>query len=187
MNIRLKYLLLTMLAMISLTSVGQNRIDTMDYDYDFVSDGMCFNIIDSEHVYLNGVWKHATPPEHLIVPATVIFKGKTYTVTKIAEYAFTTPQYWPYMLNPRDNDVTTTITIPETVTSITGLGFLGYSALQEINFPNSLVEMHFKNDMYSNNFSSGFDVRAPLKEITLPQDSKRFRKRLLKIYTIWKL
>ena len=63
------------------------------------------------------------------IPATVIYSGKTYSVTSIGDYAF------------RDCSGLTSVTIPNSVTSIGSYAFYGCSGLTSITIGNSVTSI----------------------------------------------
>ena len=105
--------------------------------YDFMVDGLCYNInSDSTSVmvtYQN--FDYTTNPkylnlcEDLIIPEYVTYKGKTYSVTKIGDFAFA------------GCSGLTQITFSNSVTEI-GIGaFRNCSGLTHVAFPNSLTKI----------------------------------------------
>ena len=68
----------------------------------------------------------------VVIPESVAYNGKTYSVTSIGNYAFA------------DCSSLTSITIPSSVTSIGFEAFLGCSGLTSITIPNSVTSIrHF--------------------------------------------
>ncbi len=65
----------------------------------------------------------------LVIPSTVEFQGKTYTITAIREQSF------------RDCTELTSITIPETITHIGNYAFHGCTSLKKINLPPMLTKI----------------------------------------------
>lgn len=158
------FLLIVATAMLSLSSFATHR-------YDFEADGFYFNFIkNTDNVYLNGL---ATPSENVVLPSTVVFNGKTYTVTKIDSFGFSSPSQGCSDYDAYDtNEITKTITIPETVTEIDGFPFNGLRALTEINFPENLVSLNYCQNGGDPIYWSMFSRCISLKEITLPRNLK---------------
>lgn len=95
----------------------------------------------------------------IIIPPTVYYDGKTYTVTSISNYAFykctnlisvTIPNTVTKLGYSIFSDCTnlTSVYIPNSITKISGNTFLGCSALKTITIPNSVTiidDQAFKN------------------------------------------
>lgn len=176
MNIRLKTLLLALAAVLISLPIFANPKDphTSNWPYDFKADGFYFNKINNtQNVAINGIY---SKPEHLIVPSTVEYEGVTYTVTELNKFCLATacgPGYFDHTTYAYNYD-TKKITIPETVTSIDGLGFSGIINVTEIDFPESLISFYYYNSNdYPGHSPMGpfMDCRA-LKEVTLPKNLK---------------
>lgn len=95
------------------------------------------------------VSKNGTPTGELSIPASVIYKGKQYSVTSIREYAFLNCSGLKYVIIP--SSVTsieshafngcsglTSVIIGNSVTSIGSCAFLGCKGLTSITIPNSV-------------------------------------------------
>ena len=65
----------------------------------------------------------------VVIPETVTYSGKTYSVTSIGNYAF------------RDCSILTSVTIPNSMTSIGYGAFLGCSGLTSVTIPNSVTSI----------------------------------------------
>ena len=102
--------------------------------YDFEADGIYYNIIDTEKVE---VTKGGYSGD-IVIPSTVDFDGKTYSVTSIGDNAFA----YCYGL--------TSIEIPNSVSSIGYCAFGSCTGLTSIEIPNSVtnfgVEVFFDCD-----------------------------------------
>ena len=66
---------------------------------------------------------------NVVIPKTVTYGGKTYSVTNIDQYAF------------RNCRGLTSVTIPESVTSIGGSAFYGCSGLASVNIPEGVTSI----------------------------------------------
>ena len=103
--------------------------------YDFELDGLRYITINDSSVTVvhlpdtyNG-WKVHYKGD-IVIPKTVTYSGKTYTVTEIGHEAF----FECYEL--------TSITIPNTVTLIETRAFTGCSGLTSVKIPNSVTCIH---------------------------------------------
>ena len=87
----------------------------------------------------------------VIIPETVTFDGKTYTVTSIGDHAF----YYRY-----PSSALTSISIPNTVTSISNFAFYNCSGLKDITIPNfvSSISAH------------AFRYCAGISHVTIPEN-----------------
>ncbi|MBR5847550.1 MAG: leucine-rich repeat domain-containing protein [Bacteroidaceae bacterium] len=124
---------------------------------DFYADGFYYNITSSTEVCVTyeGYDAEASDEyrsENIIIPSTVLYNGKTYTVTAIGDEAFgycenltsiTIPESvtsigdwaFEYCYN------LTSITIPESVTSIGDYAFFNCSRLTSITIPESVASI----------------------------------------------
>ena len=106
-----------------------------DDGYDFEVDGIYYKIIEDEAsvIYKNHVYEpHIDYYENdytgdVIIPASVTYDGKTYSVTSIYERAFSSCFGM------------TSVTLPNTITSIGHNAFDGCSGLTSIEIPNSVT------------------------------------------------
>ena len=119
------------------------------YDYDFESDGLCYNILSEEDrtVEVTGYQKYSGDIE---IPEKVICKSKTYTVTSIGDYALrecssltsvTIPNSVTYIGDYAFSECSslTSMTIPNSVTYIGDFAFSGCSSLTSVTIPNSVT------------------------------------------------
>ncbi len=132
--------------------------------YDFVVDGICYTIIESDGVpsvavdqkpsTLGGDYSGAVS-----IPPTVTYSGTTYSVIAIAEYAFFNCHDLTSVNIP--NNVTTigteafcecknltSVTIPNTVTTI-GFAAFTSSGLTSIYIPESVVDIYSEDNVFS--------------------------------------
>ena len=123
--------------------------------FDFMVDGLCYAFIDGKSVYLTYKYEEAEDyysdySGDIIIPQTVTYNGKTYTVTSIGWYAFsqcrnmtsvTIPNSVTYIGESAFQDCTglTSVTIPNSVTYIGSYAFNGCSGLTSITIPNSVT------------------------------------------------
>ena len=101
--------------------------------YDFVVDGIYYNILSEEDGTCEVTYKKygsTTYSGEIIIPSTVSYLGKQYHVTTIGISAF----YGSY------NNLTS-IDIPNSVTSIDGGAFSYCTSLTSIDIPNSVVSI----------------------------------------------
>ena len=98
--------------------------------YDFKVDGICYNITSSYSLTVE-VTENSNS-EYLgaiVIPSSVTYDGKKYSVTSIGSYAFE----WCTRL--------TSISIPNTVTSIGNYAFSGCTGLTSVTIPNSVTSI----------------------------------------------
>ena len=105
-----------------------------DKDYDFNVDGIYYKIISSSDKTIAVACKKKFKRTRkykgdIIIPQSVQYKGNTYSVTSIGEYAF------------NDCEKLTSITIPNSVTSIGEHAFSGCYNLSSITIPNSVTSI----------------------------------------------
>ena len=109
--------------------------------YDFEVDGLCYNIISiSDTVaYTAEVTHHPTSPyeaSSITIPEKVDCDGNTYVIKRIGTSAF------------EDCYALTSVTIPNSITSIESYAFKNCQSLNSINIPQSVV--FIKPDVFSN-------------------------------------
>ncbi len=105
------------------------------FAYDAYIDGIYYNFHGDEAEVTNSSssssGSSSTIPRTGIIPASVTWNGKTYSVTSIGEYAF--QHYSVYSLS------SITITIPESVTHIGSCAFYNCTYLTSITIPESVT------------------------------------------------
>lgn len=120
------------------------------FAYDFEVDGICYNITSAsqrkvEVTYKDKAFNYNSYSGDIVVPETVIYEGKEYTVTSIGEYAFNT------------NHELTSVTLPKSIVSI------GESAFAAQYLKNISIQEGLKTiSMYA------FIACSQLSEITIP-------------------
>ena len=118
--------------------------------HDFEVDGIYYNIISSSDLtvgvtYEDDLFEYEYRGE-VVIPATVTYNSKTYSVTSIGNYAF------------NGCDGLTSITIPNSVTSIGNSAFNGCDGLTSITIPNNVTSIG----------NSAFNGCDGLTSITIP-------------------
>ena len=129
------------------------------FAYDAKIDGICYNFSGSEAHVTSGLEYSG----NVVIPSSVIYGGKTYSVIGIGEYAFDSCSGL------------TSIIIPESVTSIEPRAFYNCTGLKEIY-------CHAKEtpEVYSSSFS-GVDVAAVT--LIVPEDAVE----QYKVHDVWGL
>ena len=94
---------------------------------DFVVDGIRYNIISDEKNTVEVIGNNYTGD--VVIPETVTYNGKTYSVTSIGWCAF------------ENCSGLTSVTIPNSVTSIGSYAFSGCSGLTSVTIPNSVTSI----------------------------------------------
>ena len=120
---RITFLLALLMSMVAANS----------YAYDFEVDGIYYNYNDGSSGSSVSVTRK-TGSEYsgvVVIPASVTYNSKTYSVTSIGNSAF----YWCSGL--------TSVTIPNSVTSIGNSAFSGCSGLTSVTIPNSITTIGF--------------------------------------------
>ena len=99
--------------------------------YDIYVDGIYYNIISEENrtVEVTEPKSYGLYKGHIIIPPKVIYKGLTYSVTSIEDWAF-------YIC-----DGLTSVEIPNSVTSIGDLAFYSCDGLTSVVIPNSVTSI----------------------------------------------
>lgn len=114
----MKKTLLTLL----LTLLGSTTLQA----YDVEIDGIYYNFSEDNATVTYGTPKYSGS---VIIPSTVTYNGKTYSVTSIGFHAF-------YVCT-----ALTSIIIPNSVTNIGHYAFKGCSGLTSITIPNSVTSI----------------------------------------------
>ena len=147
-------LLATLFATVICLNANAYSFMVDDLFYDINPDGISVTV-----TFENGPNKQANTPANLpsnlpmegstlIIPSSVTYEGVTYTVTAIGMWAF---ELYPIIT---DLNITNVI-IPNTVTSIGTLAFLGCNTLTSITIPNSVTSI--EDDAFGGcNFTSLF-------------------------------
>jgi len=130
-------------------------------------NGIFYNFSGTEAEVTSGITKYT---DEIVIPSTVVYDGKTYNVTRIGEGAF---DFCPITSITIPNSVTsigkrafnasyllTSITIPESVTSIEEQVFQSCIRLISITLPNSLTKIGYE----------AFSHCRSLTSITIPSN-----------------
>lgn len=103
------------------------------YAYDFVVDGICYNIIDDNGLksaqVTQGIERQPEYNGIVSIPATVTYQGVSYSVTSIDDLTFF------------DYDDLTSVSLPNTITSIGNEAFQHCLNLTSITLPVSLTKI----------------------------------------------
>ena len=114
--------------------------------YDAYINGIFYNFSSSEATVTYQNSSHNSYSGDVVIPATVTYQGKTYSVTSIGNDAF------------RVCSRLTSVTIPNSVTSIGKNAFSGCSGLTSVTIPNSVTRIGY----------SAFEDCSGLTSITIP-------------------
>lgn len=103
--------------------------------FDFQVDGLCYNFFSKkaqtvEITYYDSYNNQEYVEGDVIIPETILYAGKTYSVVKIGESAF------------NNCEELKSITIPNTVAFIGRNAFYGCFKLETVNLGNSVSEIH---------------------------------------------
>ena len=116
-----------------LITVAVLLCSTVASAHEFEVGGIYYNIISSSDLTVEVTYKgnyyysYGEYSGAVVIPQTVTYNSKTYSVTTIGDHAFC------------DCDGLTSITIPNSVTTIGSSAFLGCSGLKSIEIPNSVT------------------------------------------------
>ena len=109
------------------------------------NQGLTYRLNNADHTATVASYDDSAPGGVIDIPDTVISGGQPYTVTAIDHAAFS-------------NSAVTSVTIPDSVTSIHDVSFFNCSQLTNISIPNSVTYIGY----------SAFSYCTSLKSITLP-------------------
>ena len=127
-------------------STGVSHVATRSLTTDNKDDqGLTYRLNNADHTATVANYDSSTPDGVIDIPDTVTSGGQTYTVTAIDHAAFS-------------NSAVTSVTIPDSVTSIHDVSFFNCSQLTNISIPNSVTYISY----------SAFNSCTSLKSITLP-------------------
>lgn len=117
------------------------------YDFDFEVDGINYYITSPSNLEVEvTIWGTAIYSDNIVIPETVHYANKTYTVTAIGHTAFAI-------------SAITSIKIPKTVRIIKSAAFLGCSDLKSVTFAEGLEGIG----------DQSFDGCSKLAELVFPQ------------------
>lgn len=126
-------------------STGVSHVATRSLTTDNKDDQGLTYTLNADHTATVANYDNSTPDGVIDIPDTVTSGGQTYTVTAINNAAF-------------PNSAVTSVTIPDSVTSIHDVSFFNCSQLTNISIPNSVTYIGY----------SAFSYCTSLKSITLP-------------------
>lgn len=126
-------------------STGVSHVATRSLNTDNKDDQGLTYTLNADHTATVANYDNHTPDGVIDIPDTVISDGQPYTVTAINNAAF-------------PNSAVTSVTIPDSVTSIHDVSFFNCSQLTNISIPNSVTYIGY----------SAFSYCTSLKSITLP-------------------
>lgn len=126
-------------------STGVSHVATRSLNTDNKDDQGLTYTLNADHTATVANYDNSTPDGVIDIPDTVISDGQPYTVTAINNAAF-------------PNSAVTSVTIPDSVTSIHDVSFFNCSQLTNISIPNSVTYIGY----------SAFSYCTSLKSITLP-------------------
>ena len=126
-------------------STGVGHAATRSLTTDNKDDQGLTYTLNADHTATVANYDNSTPDGVIDIPDTVTSGGQTYTVTAINNAAF-------------PNSAVTSVTIPDSVTSIHDVSFFNCSQLTNISIPNSVTYIGY----------SAFSYCTSLKSITLP-------------------
>lgn len=126
-------------------STGVSHVATRSLTTDNKDDQGLTYTLNADHTATVASYDSSTPDGVIDIPDTVTSGGQPYTVTAINNAAF-------------PNSAVTSVTIPDSVTSIHDVSFFNCSQLTNISIPNSVTYIGY----------SAFSYCTSLKSITLP-------------------
>ena len=107
---------------------------------DFFLAGQLYYYVTSDSSVKVYCYNSSNPPTDLVIPETVTYQGTTFNVTGIGQYAF--DYYYDgedWVASPCTT--LTSVTIPNSVTSIGSCAFSVCSSLTSITIPNSVTSI----------------------------------------------
>lgn len=126
-------------------STGVSHVASRSLNTDNKDDQGLTYTLNADHTATVANYDNSTQDGVIDIPDTVTSGGQTYTVTAINNAAF-------------PNSAVTSVTIPDSVTSIHDVSFFNCSQLTNISIPNSVTYIGY----------SAFSYCTSLKSITLP-------------------
>lgn len=127
------------------THTGTNHTSSRSLDENSKDNQGLTYTLNADHTATVASYDNSTPDGVIDIPDTVTSGGQPYTVTAIGHAAFS-------------NSAVTSVTIPDSVTSIHDVSFFNCSQLTNISIPNSVTYIGY----------SAFNSCTSLKSITLP-------------------
>ena len=143
LSIFLAILLSMACTMTSAHDIAVANSDGKTIYYNYNSDGSSVTVTYQGETY-DSYYNEYT--EDVVIPETIIYSGKTYSVTSIRAYAF------------NSCSGLTSVTIPNSVTSIASAAFYKCNGLTSVTIPNSVTEIG----------SSAFFYCSSLTSVTIP-------------------
>ena len=127
-----------------LTTIAMLLCSVMANAHDFEVDGIFYDILSSTdltvEVTYEGYSSNSYKEEYsgvVIIPSSVTYNSRTYSVTSIGGYAF------------EDCSSLTSVTIPNSVTSIGDKAFYDCSSLTSVTIPNSVTSIGYEAFWYT--------------------------------------
>ena len=127
-----------------LTTIAMLLCSVMANAHDFEVDGIFYDILSSTdltvEVTYEGYSSNSYKEEYsgvVIIPSSVTYNSRTYSVTSIGNYAF------------EDCSSLTSVTIPNSVTSIGDKAFYDCSSLTSVTIPNSVTSIGYEAFWYT--------------------------------------
>ncbi len=174
----------------SVTSIGDDAFrgcrgltSVTSYAHDFKVDGIFYRYVSSTNltvsVSYSGTSSSSESNEYtgdVNIPSTVVYGGKTYSVTSIGSYAFSgcsglTSVTIPGSVTSIDSYAfsgcsgLTSVTIPGSVTSIGSYAFSGCSGLTSVTIEDGAGTLSFRTSFSSTHFTS-----CPIEKLYLGRD-----------------
>lgn len=101
--------------------------------YDFEADGLYFTITSLKDLTVSVDGAVNKDTDKIVIPQTIVYKGRTLTVTSVGDNAFSGSSY--YSASPLQS-----VTLPNTILSIGEYAF-SYTSIKDIRFPSSLTSI----------------------------------------------